>query len=86
MMLTNRQWRFLQNNCMIRDFDFLALEQSHFHQTLHEGIVTGEGGNSSRLAGRSWSRECIRSARNGADENARPFFAAERQPAAANLE
>jgi hypothetical protein len=51
MMLTSEQWRFLQNNYTITDFDFLALELSHFHETLHEGIVAGEGGNSSRLAG-----------------------------------
>jgi hypothetical protein len=50
-MMLNRQWRFLQNNYTIRDFDFLTLEQSHFHQTLHEGIVAAEGGNSSPLAG-----------------------------------
>jgi hypothetical protein len=41
-MLTNRQWRFLPNNYTIRDFDFLAPEQSHFHQTLHEGIVAAD--------------------------------------------
>src|SRR5262249_6699397 len=51
MMLTKGQWRFLQNNYTIRNFDFLALEQSHFYQTLHEGIVAGDGGNSSPLAG-----------------------------------